>query len=132
MSEKITQDLKQVVLRRKPTKEEAIRNGQVTTEKKHTGGTNNQTSLIVDARKLDNEEITLPHSTVQLSRQIQTARMAKGMKQADLDKACYFPANTTRDYENSKCVIKQDQITKMEKALGVKLSRPKPKKIEKE
>ena len=132
MSGPITQDLKQVILHRKPTKEEAIRKGLTVTEKKHAGGTNHQASSAVNARKLENEEIALPYSTVELGKQIQTARTTKGMKQEDLDKACNFPKNTTRDYENSKCVVKQDQITKMERALGVKLSRPKPKKIEKE
>jgi putative transcription factor len=132
MSGPITQDLKEVVIRRKQTKEEAIRKGLGTIEKKHEAGTNHQTSSVADARKLDNEEITIPYSTVELGKKIQTARVAKNMKQVDLDKVCNFPRNTIRDYENSTCVTKQDQITKMERALGVKLPRPKPTKIEKE
>lgn len=131
MSGPITQDLKTVVLHRKPTKAEAIRKGNVVTEKKYSAGTNKQGTTVANTIKVENEEISLPYSTADLGRAIQTARTAKNMKQSDLDKACNFPANTVRNYENGTAIVNQAQITKMERALGsgTKLPRPKPKKI---
>jgi len=130
MSGPITQDYQQVILRRRLTKEEEMQRGNTVTEKKYTSGTNHQSSSAVDFRKLENEKVTLPYSTAQLGKSIMQARTAKGIKQSDLDKSCCFPANTVRDYENGSCIVKQDQISKMERALGVKLPRPKPQKIE--
>ncbi len=130
-----TQDLEPLILQRKPTKQEAIRKGQGVVEKKHLGGTNkNGMNNGIDMRKIENGEVILPQPTVELGKQIQAARTAKKMTQSDLDKACCFPVNTTRDYENSKSgfIVNQTQLLKMENALGVKLTRPKAKKIEAE
>lgn len=72
-----------------------------------------------------------PTADTNLKQAIQAARMAKKkpdgstMTQADLDKACQFPKNTVRDYENGTAVVVSQQITKMNQVLGVKLPRQK-------
>jgi putative transcription factor len=82
-----------------------------------------------DANDFDPENISkLPTSTLELKHAIQEARKNKKMSQADLDKACNFPRNTIRDYENGKAVLVPDQLNKMNTVLGVKLPRPKKTK----
>lgn len=95
-------------------------------------GKNTQSPHSTTLHKIENEEVTLPHADISLGRQIQVARTAKNMTQSDLDKACNFPANTTKSYENSQAIINPAFVTKMQNVLGVKLTRPKPRKISEE
>ena len=130
MSGPIRQDLKTVVLHRKPTEKELRDKGLIAVEKKKQVVLNSQSSDVADFRKIENETISLPHSTVDLGQAIQSGRTAKKMSQSDLDKKCNFPANTVKNYESGKAIVKPSDITKMEHELGVKLPRPKAKKLE--
>lgn len=130
-SQPIQQDFVQVVLRKKltPSEEKLLHGVNVRDEHK---GKNTQSPHAMNLHKIENEKVSLPHADVSLGRQIQTARMAKNMTQSDLDKACNFPANTTKSYENSHAIINPVYVTKMQNVLGVKLTRPKPRKISEE
>ena len=55
---------------------------------------------------------------------IQKGRMAKGVKQAELDGACNLPKGTTSSYESGKAIYKPGEVNKMARALGVTIPRP--------
>ena len=63
-----------------------------------------------------------------LSSAIRKARSEKKLSQTAVDKACNFPKNTVRDYENCKAVINPNQLNKLNSFFGVKLPRPKKTK----
>ena len=132
MSGPITQDFKPVTLKRNLTKEEMLRKGMVPEKKPQQ----QMTSTGLSAKKIDNEEITIPYSTHSLGQQIQQGRVAKvdaktgkSMTQSELDKLCGFSTGTVQRYENGTAIANTQQISLMASKLGVKLDRPKPKKI---
>lgn len=88
-----------------------------------------QSEQAIRANKIDNGEITLPTSTIELRKQIQQARTAKGLTQDKLNVLCNFPKNTVQQYENGSAVVNMGHISKISKILGVKLVAPKPKKV---
>lgn len=122
----MNQDWEPVVLRKHKTKKELNKNTQKVPKEVKPNSNSNQPQL---SKKLKNDFdpeaiIGQTLSTRELSNAIQQGRVAKEMTQSDLDKACMFPKNTTRDYENCSIQVNSEQINKMERILGVKLPRP--------
>lgn len=100
----------------------ALRGGEAVSEKKYAGGTNKKSSD-VNMRKLDDETEQLHHDTVPLtlSRRIQQARQTKGMTQAQLAQLIAEKPAVVNGYEAGKAIPNNQQLGKMERALGVKL-----------
>lgn len=64
---------------------------------------------------------TVQHTTLELRKQIQNARMAKKMSQADLAKQINEKPNIIQAYENGKAVPNAQILQKLRRVLGVKL-----------
>lgn len=64
------------------------------------------------------------HTTLELRKQIQNARMAKKMSQADLAKQINEKPNVIQGYENGKAVPSTQILQKLRRVLGVKLTSP--------
>ena len=102
---------------------------EIETVKKQSGGTNHHSGSAIAAHKLDQAEEAdhLPTVSMELSKRIQQARMAKkdadgkAMTQAQLAQAINEKASVVNDYEQGKAIPSQQIIGKMERALGVKL-----------
>jgi len=79
--------------------------------------------------KLENETETFHHDTVPLSmgKEIQKARVAKGMSQAQLAQAINEKPQVVNQYESGKAIPNGQVISKMERVLGAKLRPPKKK-----
>ncbi|PIA42178.1 hypothetical protein AQUCO_02100206v1 [Aquilegia coerulea] len=127
----LTQDWEPVVIRKKnPTSaakkdEKAVnaarRSGaEIETLKKATAGTNKaaSSSTTLNTRKLDEETDVLAHERVptELKKCIMQARMDKKLTQAINEKP-----QIIQEYESGKAIPNQQIITKLERALGVKL-----------
>lgn len=126
----MNQDWEPVVLRKHKTKKE-LNAANKSTQKvpKDTKPNSNSNSNQQLSKKLKNDFdpeaiVGQTLSTRELSNAIQQGRASKQITQTDLDKACMFPKNTTRDYENCSIQVNSEQINKMERVLGVKLPRP--------
>ena len=65
------------------------------------------------------------HESVSLDvrKQIMSARTAKKMSQADLAKAMCVQLQVVQQYENGKAIPKGDMLAKMSKALAVKIKK---------
>lgn len=68
---------------------------------------------------------TIQHTTLELRKQIQNARMAKQMSQAELAKQINEKPNVIQAYENGKAIPSTQILQKLRKVLGVKLAKPK-------
>lgn len=129
-----------IVLRRKLTKEEIARKGQIESVQKVGAGKNNQGYYNpTNQRKLDIDDIpVVPMSTTSIAQTIRDTRGSKtmpngkAMTQDDLARQCNMPAATIKAYENGTAVLKQDEITKINRALGTSIKIPKVKKVEQE
>jgi len=113
------------------TKNEQIKSKNV--EIKTVNKTSKDPNILLnssDANNYDPENISkLVVSSHDLGLSLQQARVAKGFKsQSDLDKACNFPANTTKTYENGTAIVKPNEISVMNRILGVKLPKLKKEK----
>jgi len=64
------------------------------------------------------------HTTLELRKQIQNARMAKKMSQADLAKQINEKPNVIQAYENGKAIPSTQILQKLRRILGVKLTSP--------
>lgn len=132
MNGPVIQDWETVVLKRKPTQSEAERSGITVAQEKFGGNKNVQetsTTGIASSKKIENEEVAIPFSTVELGKQIQTARLKKKITQSELDKKCNLPVNTTQKYENGTAIVNSAQLQKMSKILGVQIKAPKKQKL---
>jgi putative transcription factor len=125
------QDWEPVILRKPKSAEElkkdGLKNGTMEIVRKQTS-TNKKTNQVAPkmANDFDPEHISAPkHSTLDLACAIRNARVAKEMKQADLDRVCNFPPNTVQQYENGTAIINSQQLIKLDRALGLTLPRPK-------
>mmetsp|Transcript_17056 Transcript_17056/g.35477 ORF Transcript_17056/g.35477 Transcript_17056/m.35477 type:complete len:140 (-) Transcript_17056:967-1386(-) len=96
--------------------------GVIETEKKFNAGSNKKT---VDGNmaKLDAQTEASTHKKVgqDLSREIQKARMDKGMTQSQLAQAINEKPAVVNQYESGKAIPNNQVISKMEKALGKRL-----------
>lgn len=96
---------------------------EIETSKKFSAGQNKQHDAAKNVTKLDRETEELHHDTVSLDvgRLIQQGRQAKSMTQKDLAaKICEKP-QVVNEYENGKAIPNQAVLSKLERALGIKL-----------
>ena len=119
----------QCVVRKKGPKAEpsvnaAIQHGMpVLTERKKDGGTNRHTH-IDNVVKLDNEteEFSHKHLSREFKRHLMQARLDKKLSQHDLGLKVNEKANVIADYETGKIVPDSATVSKLSKALDVKLN----------
>ncbi|KAK4387139.1 Multiprotein-bridging factor 1a [Sesamum angolense] len=132
----ITQDWEPVVIRKKaPTaaarKDEKAVNAarrvgaEIETVKKSNAGTNKaaSSSTSLNTRKLDEDTENLTHEKVptELKKAIMQARMDKKLTQAQLAQIINEKPQIIQEYESGKAIPNQQIISKLERALGVKL-----------
>jgi len=122
------------ILRKRAPKAGALRSQQavnaaqrqgldIETNKKWAAGGNKQHSVSKNTTKLDQETDELHHDKVglDLSKCVQQARQAKGMTQKELATKINEKPQIVNEYEAGKAIPNQVIISKMERALGVKL-----------
>ena len=75
--------------------------------------------------KLENDTETFAHETVSssLKKQIQSARLAKKMTQAQLAQAINEKPQVINEYECGKAIPNPQILNKMSRVLGVKLKK---------
>ena len=75
--------------------------------------------------KLENETEVFKHETVssELKKQIQQARIAKKLTQAQLAQMINEKPQVINDYENGKAIPNPQILSKLSRALGVKLKK---------
>ena len=105
----------------------AIQHGQpVVTEKKREGGTNKNMHHhpVTTPVKLDHETETFEHKHLShdYKKTLMQARLQKKLSQADLGQTIDERANVIADYETGKVVPDPAVVTKLSRALGVKLN----------
>nr|CCA28249.1 conserved hypothetical protein [Albugo laibachii Nc14] len=110
----------------------AKREGNVVTEARLAGGTNksSHTNLNKNMRKLEEDTENFKPRTVDrsLSQSLIKARTEKKMTQKTLATAINEKPQVIAEYESGKAIPNGQIISKMERALGVKLPRGAPKK----
>ena len=120
--DQIIQDFEPVVLRNKSahTQLAARRAGQTETKKKAT-----MSEEAIKMAKLDNDNETTKVKTVtkSFSNAMRDARVAKGLKQKDLANRAQLPVADIQKYENGSATPNQQQISKIQRVLGVNLSK---------
>jgi len=107
---------------RNPLKQ-TVQAGEVA--KKYGAGKNTASASGINAKKIENEEVPLLKSPIEMGRDIASARMKLNLKQDELDLKCGFPKNTTKTYENGTAIINPTQLSKYNAVLGLKLKKPK-------
>lgn len=129
------QDWTEVVIRKKQAKpknnEDALRTAartgaQVETVKKYNAGKNsaNKSGPVVSTKKLEDDgddSQSIPKVPREVALRIQQARLQKKWTQAELATKINEKATVVNDYENCKAVPNNQILSKMERALGVKL-----------
>lgn len=95
----------------------------IDTSKKFAAGNNKQHEGSKNAAALDRETEELHHDriAVDVARAIQKARIAKEWTQADLARHINEKQQVINEYEQSKAIPNQQILSKLERALGVKL-----------
>ncbi|CAD5219380.1 unnamed protein product [Bursaphelenchus okinawaensis] len=96
---------------------------ELETNKKFFAGSNRQHKTDKNTLRLDEETEELKHEKVGLTlcKALQQARQAKEWTQKDLSTRVNEKVEVVREYENGKAIPNQQVLTKMERALGVKL-----------
>ncbi|KAH7842888.1 hypothetical protein Vadar_010974 [Vaccinium darrowii] len=132
----ISQDWEPVVIRKKaPTaaarKDEKAVNAarragaEIETLRKANAGSNKAASsgTSLNTRKLDDETENLSHDRVptELKKSIMQARLDKKLTQAQLAQVINEKPQIIQEYESGKAIPNQQIISKLERALGVKL-----------
>jgi len=100
----------------------------VETDKKIAGGTNKSAhGTPANAKKLDENNETFRHETVshEFRTALQQARMAKKMTQAQLATAISEKGAIINEYESGKAIPNGAIISKLNRALGVRLPKAK-------
>ncbi|CAH3024116.1 unnamed protein product [Porites evermanni] len=97
--------------------------GAVETTQKYGAGANKQHSSSKDTAKLDRETEELHHEKVSLDvgKLIQQMRMEKKLTQKDLATKINEKPQVIMDYESGKAIPNNQVMSKIERALGVKL-----------
>ncbi|CAF0855565.1 unnamed protein product [Adineta steineri] len=95
----------------------------IDTSKKFAAGHNQQHQSAKNTAILDRETEELHHDRVNkdVAKVIQQARVAKEWTQADLARNINEKQQVINEYEQSKAIPNQQVLSKMERALGVKL-----------
>lgn len=96
---------------------------------KFNGGKNVQNKPAVNLVKLENDEVKIVKSTVEMGREIMMKRNEKNLTQAQVDQLCSLPKGTVAKYENGTAIFNQSELTKINTVLGLKLKKPKEKVI---
>ena len=107
---------------------DALAGSGVETAKKGIAGNSASAKGGADARKLyklENDSETFAHETVSssLKKQIQSARLAKKMTQAQLAQAINEKPQIINEYESGKAIPNPQVLSKMSRVLGVKLKK---------
>ncbi len=84
---------------------------------KQSGGT------VIDARRLDDEDVKLPHVSTDLKLQISQARQSKGLTQKEFAASINERVTLVADYEAGRGIPDQKVLSKMSRALGVQLKK---------
>merc|ERR1711920_96205 len=98
--------------------------GEVQTDKKiSAGGNKSAHSQVPNAAKLDENAETFKHATVShdFKMALQQARLAKKMSQAQLATAISEKGSVINEYESGKAIPNGAIISKLNRALGVRL-----------
>jgi putative transcription factor len=120
------QDWNEVILQRTYTRDEvmkkALRTGDVNIVEKKT-----QTN----ATRIDNEteDFTIVKSGLTLGKEIQKGRTNKKLSQKQLAALLNEKPNVIQQYENGHAIPNPEIINKLQLALGVKLTRPKNRRM---
>lgn len=99
-------------------------------KKKFNGGTNRRGG-ITNAGVIENEQADFRHKSLStdFKKALQAARSAKKMTQKQLAQRCNLQVSVVQSYENGKAIPNAQVISKLSRALGVKLPKViKPKK----
>lgn len=121
------QDWTPVVIKKKKTKSDHIKEGKSTLQKKYGGGGNRDVSNHL--RKLDEDEIHVPKKvSTDLKMAIQKGRQSKGFSQKELAQKLNVPVSTIQQYESGKAIPNGNLISRMGRVLGVQLSNKSKKK----
>ena len=123
-----------IVLRKKQPKASQMKSAQainaaqrkgieIETSKKFAAGQNKQHAAAKNTAKLDRETEELHHETVahDISRLIQQGRQAKNWTQKDLATQISEKQQVVNEYESGKAIPNQVVLSKLERALGIKL-----------
>ena len=100
--------------------------GAVETQKKYAAGSNKQSGgPVVNAAKMmdPDEEVKLKTVSHDLKMQISQARQAKGLTQKQLAVKINEKQTVVADYEAGRGIVDPKVLSKMSKALGVKLKK---------
>ncbi|XP_072967749.1 multiprotein-bridging factor 1b-like [Typha angustifolia] len=132
----ISQDWEPVVIRKKAPNSAAKKDdkavnaarrsgAEIETVKKSNAGTNRaaSSSTSLNTRKLDEDNENLSHERVpsELKKNLMQARLDKKLTQAKLAQLINEKPQIIQEYESGKAIPNQQIITKLERALGVKL-----------
>lgn len=109
----------------------ALKEGQEVDAMKKTTATNKQAGPKNVAKILEADEYKVETVPFELKIAIQQARAKKGLKQTELAQLINEKASVIGDYEAGRAIPSAAVISKLERALGVKLPRPKKKKLSK-
>ena len=122
------------VLRKRQPKPEATKTQQavnlaqrkglpIETTKKFNAAQNKKPSTSINTAKLDRETEELHHNTVglEVGKLIQKARQAKEMTQKDLATKICEKIQIVNEYEAGKAIPNQQILSKLERALGIRL-----------
>mmetsp|Transcript_14995 Transcript_14995/g.22460 ORF Transcript_14995/g.22460 Transcript_14995/m.22460 type:complete len:139 (-) Transcript_14995:67-483(-) len=92
-------------------------------EKKYSAGGNQQRAAAASAKRLEEEDENFRHKKVPKSvgKRIQQARQNKKWTQKDLAQRINEKPTVVTDYENGRAIPNNKVLSKMERALGVKL-----------
>ncbi|XP_071821009.1 endothelial differentiation-related factor 1-like [Apostichopus japonicus] len=96
---------------------------ELDTSMKFNAGSNKQHSTSKDTAKLDRETEELHHNriTIDVGKLIQQGRQDKGMTQKDLATKINEKPQVINDYEGGRAIPNNQIMTKIEKAIGMKL-----------
>ena len=127
MTEFYHQDWKPVTLNRTYTSHEKLKNAQRTGETTSV----NKNTLQNKSAKLDSEteNFNIVKSGLTLGKEIQQGRTAKKLTQKQLATMLNEKPQVIQQYENGQAIPNPQIINKLQKSLGVKLTRPKNNKV---
>lgn len=131
MSNTFVQDYEPVVFRKK-TQTEIAQKDTNTVQKQRSIGKYINSKSDIDMRKIEREQIKPAIITLEMRKMIQETRNTKGWTQEDLAKNCGLPRDVIKNYENGKAIVKQFELDKINKVLGLKLKKPKAIKMDPE
>ncbi|KAK4777404.1 hypothetical protein SAY87_017591 [Trapa incisa] len=132
----ISQDWEPIVIRKKAPnaaakKDEKAVNAarragaEIETVKKYNAGSNKaaSSSTSLNTKKLDEDTENLTHDRVptEMKKVIMQARLDKKLTQSQLAQLINEKPQVIQEYESGKAIPNQQIITKLERALGVKL-----------